>query len=145
MPKDISTAIEINAPADKVWRELINFAAYPDWNPFIQAIDGQLALGSRLSVLICPPNNKNMRFRPVIRELEEHKKLVWLGSVLFPGVFDGEHHFELTALNENKTHFVQKEKLSGVLLPLFWSKLDKDTRQGFINMNQALKALCEGG
>ena len=144
MSKEISTEIEINASADAVWRELVNFVAYPAWNPFIQFIDGNLSQGGRLSILICPPNNKGMRFNPAIRELEENKKIVWLGRVLFPGLFDGEHSFELMPLNENKTRFVHKEKFSGILVPLFWAKLDKDTRQGFVNMNKALKARCEG-
>lgn len=143
MSREVSTEIEINAPADAVWRELINFAAYPAWNPFIQFIDGDLSKGGRLSILVCPPNSKGMRFKPVVRELEENKKIVWLGSFLFPGVFDGEHSFELMPINENKTRFIHNEKFSGLLTPLFWSKLDKDTRQGFVNMNQALKARCE--
>lgn len=144
MTREISTDIEISAPADAVWRELINFAAYPAWNPFIQSITGDLTQGGSLSVLVCPPNNKSMRFTPVIRELEETKKLVWLGRFLFPGVFDGEHSFELTPLSEHKTRFVHKEKFSGALVPIFWpKKLNKDTRQGFVDMNKALKTRCE--
>jgi uncharacterized membrane protein len=33
--KEIHTEIEINAPAEKVWRVLTDFAAYPEWNPFV--------------------------------------------------------------------------------------------------------------
>lgn len=144
MAREISTNIEINASADAVWRKLINFAAYPDWNPFIQSIEGDLAVDGRLSVLVCPPNNKSMRFKPVVRELEENKKFVWLGHFMFPGVFDGEHSFELIPLSEDKTRFVHKEKFSGFLVPMFWAQLDKDTRQGFVDMNNALKTRCEG-
>lgn len=144
MAREVSTDIEINAPAATVWRELVNFAAYPAWNPFIQSIEGNLAQGGRLSLLVCPPNNKGMRFKPTVRTLEENKKIVWLGHFLFPGVFDGEHSFELMPLSENKTRFVHTEKFSGALMPIFWSMLDMDTRQGFVNMNNALKARCEG-
>jgi len=144
MAREVSTDIEINASAYKVWGELINFAAYADWNPFIQTIDGNLAHGGRLSVFVCPPNTKGMRFKPVVRELEENRKLVWLGHFMFPGVFDGEHSFELIPISENKTRFVHKEKFSGFLVPIFWSNLGNDTHQGFVNMNRALKDRCEG-
>ncbi|NMM26997.1 MAG: SRPBCC domain-containing protein [Glaciimonas sp.] len=144
MAREISTEIEINASPAAVWRELTNFSAYPSWNPFIQSIDGPLHEGSRLTVLICPPNNKEMRFKPVIRTVEEAKEIVWKGKFLIPGLFDGEHGFELIPLSTDRTRFVQKEKFSGVLVPLFWSMLDRDTRQGFIDMNKALKARCEG-
>jgi hypothetical protein len=144
MSKEVMTDIEIDVPAHTIWRELTNFTAYPSWNPFIQFIDGNLTQGGRRSVLVCPPNNKGMRFKPVVRELKENKKIVWLGRLMFPGVFDGEHSFELISLAKNKTRFIQKEKFSGALVPMFWAKLENDIRQGFINMNKALKARCEG-
>src|SRR5208337_3854746 len=34
--KEIHTEIEINAPAEKVWKVLTDFAAYPEWNPFVR-------------------------------------------------------------------------------------------------------------
>lgn len=144
MAREVSTEIDINAPAQAIWRELMNFAAYPTWNPFIQSIGGEAQCGSRLSVTVCPPNNKAMSFKPVVREFKENRKFAWLGRLMFPGVFDGEHSFELIPLDENRTRFIHKETFSGALVPLFWSKLDTDTRQGFDNMNQALKARCEG-
>jgi hypothetical protein len=61
-----------------------------------------------------------------------------------PGIFDGEHSFELLAQGQGQTRFIHKEIFSGILVPMFWSTLDRDTRAGFNNMNQALKARCEG-
>lgn len=143
MTREIVTDIEINVPVEVVWKELIDFSSYPSWNPFIQFIKGELAHDARLSVLVCPPNNKSIRFSPVVHVLEENKKIVWLGRLLLPGIFDGEHSFELIPLSENKTRFVHKEKFSGVLIPMLWPKLGKNTRQGFVNMNKALKSRCE--
>lgn len=143
MAKEVATHIEINASVGAVWNELINFNAYPSWNPFIQYINGNLTPGSRLSVSIHPPNKKAMRFNPIVQVLEEKKKFVWLGHLIITGIFDGEHSFELIPISENQTHFIHKEKFSGLLVPLVTSMLDKETRQGFINMNTALKARCE--
>ncbi|WP_018277000.1 SRPBCC domain-containing protein [Teredinibacter turnerae] len=143
MAKEVASEIDIEASAESVWQELINFSAYPSWNPFVKSIEGTPGKGNKLSILVCPPNNKGMRFKPVVREYEENRKLAWLGHVLFPGIFDGAHSFELVPLGENKTRFVQRETFSGVLLPMFWSKLSTDTHQGFVQMNQALKSRCE--
>jgi Polyketide cyclase / dehydrase and lipid transport len=39
--KEIHTEIEINAPGESVWRALTDFAAYPEWNPFIRRVEGE--------------------------------------------------------------------------------------------------------
>ena len=36
--KEIYTEIEINSSAEEVWNILINFANYPNWNPFMKQI-----------------------------------------------------------------------------------------------------------
>ena len=41
-----SDPVEIDAPADFVWGIVVDFARYPEWNPFCVAIDGTLELGS---------------------------------------------------------------------------------------------------
>ena len=40
MSKELISAIEIEAPAEKVWESLIDFTAYPAWNPFITRAEG---------------------------------------------------------------------------------------------------------
>jgi uncharacterized protein YndB with AHSA1/START domain len=41
---------EIEAPPDVVWRVLTDFAAYPEWNPFIVRIGGDLTVGQVLDL-----------------------------------------------------------------------------------------------
>lgn len=69
-------------------------------------------------------------------------ELRWKGRLLIPGPFDGEHSFHLQALDSRRTKFAQKEVFSGILVPLFGSRLSA-TRRGFELMNQALKARAE--
>jgi hypothetical protein len=54
-----------------------------------------------------------------------------------PGIFDGEHHLELHK-RDGETTFIQREKFSGLLAPLFGRQLEK-TKCGFEQMNAALK------
>ena len=64
-------------------------------------------------------------------------------SLLVPGLFDGEHIFSIEPLDENRVRFVQREKFSGLLVPLFARSLERDTKRGFDEMNKALKARVE--
>src|SRR5690349_17967051 len=66
---EIETAIEIEAGPREVWRVLTDFARYPEWNPFITRISGDLVDGGRLQVRIVPPGAGRMTFRPRVTRL----------------------------------------------------------------------------
>ena len=140
---EIITEIEINANAECVWSILMDFPAYPNWNPFVRAIAGAPTQGSRLEVCVQPQDKKTMVFRPVILTITPKLEFRWLGRLLFPGIFDGEHYFVITALAPNQVRFTQGEKLSGILVPLFRTTLECNTRAGFEAMNKALKLRAE--
>ena len=66
------------------------------------------------------------------------------GRVVFPGIFDGEHFFKIEPLDEGRrTTFIQGERFTGLLVPLFRKNLDRGPREGFEAMNHALKARVE--
>ena len=139
----ISTEIEINAGPDTVWRILTDFAVYPDWNPFIRAIGGEPTPGAQIGVRIQPSGARSMSFRPTILVADVGSELRWLGRLLLPGVFDGEHRFVIQKQAERRVLFQHSERFSGILLPLLRSGLERDTKRGFEEMNQALKARAE--
>jgi hypothetical protein len=91
--KEIHTEIEINAPAKTVWRALTDFAAYPEWNPFVRSGEGEVKVGARLHVTIQPSGRKGMSFRPTVLVADPERELRWLGRFWLPGLFDGEHSF----------------------------------------------------
>lgn len=143
MAKEIITNIQINAPSGTVWQVLTDFSRYSQWNPFIRSIQGEARQGGTLEVSIQPPGGNGMTFRPVILDLQPGRELRWRGRLLLPGIFDGEHQFQIEPLGENHTRFVHREVFSGLLVPFLWSSLDKQTRQGFEEMNRALKMQIE--
>lgn len=139
----LQTEMEINAKSERVWDILTDFAAYPEWNPFIRHIVGVPEAGARLEVRIQPSGTKGMTFRPVVLAADHAQELRWIGKLLLPGVLDGEHRFVIQSLGDGKTLFQQSEKFSGILVPFFRASLDRDTKRGFEEMNQALKARAE--
>ncbi len=141
----LRTEIEINASAQRVWAVLSDFASYPQWNPFIRSATGDLQAGARLRITVQPSGGKPMRFSPVVLTLQEGRELRWRGRLLFPRVFDGEHRFVIEPLDEGKVRFEHSEDFSGLLVGLLRASLDRDTRRGFEEMNQALKARAEAG
>jgi hypothetical protein len=140
--KEIYTEIEINASASIVWDIITDFDNFPKWNPFIKEISGDQQEGSQIEVFIKPPNSNGMKFKPKIIKFQPEQELRWLGKLWIPKLFDGEHGLIIKKINDNKVLFIQKERFSGLLVPILSSML-KDTESGFELMNQALKEEAE--
>ncbi|GHU88599.1 hypothetical protein FACS1894155_03800 [Bacteroidia bacterium] len=140
MAKEIKSEIVINVPPEKVWAVLTDFGKYPEWNPFITSLKGEVEVGNKIEVRIEPPKGTGMTFKPKVLEKIENKKIRWLGSLLFKGLFDGEHCFELIDNGDGTTTFVQSEKFRGILV---WTFGTKKTKNGFEAMNLKLKELAE--
>lgn len=67
MSAAISTTIDIEASPRAVWDVLIDFTAYPDWNPFMDRIEGTAEVGAKLVVhLAAQGGGRGMTFRPTV-------------------------------------------------------------------------------
>ncbi len=140
---EIRTQITINATPDKVWAVLTDFENYYNWNPFIKSITGKPKVGSQIAVSIEPPHGKIMTFKPTVLVFERNKEFRWIGRLLFKGVFDGEHKFELIDNGNGTTNFNHSETFKGILVGLFKKQLENNTRKGFELMNESLKKYIE--
>jgi hypothetical protein len=141
--KQLHTQIDIEAAPERVWAVLTDFAAFPDWNPFMVRAEGNVRQGERLTIRMQPDSGRAMTFRPTVLEAEPNRRLRWLGRVLVPGVFDGEHSFSIEPLGSGKVRLVQEEEFRGVLVPLMARSLDRGTLPAFEKMNHALKRRAE--
>ena len=141
--KEIKHSIEIDASPERVWQVLTDFEQYPQWNPFMRRISGSIEEGSRLQVTMGASGKSAMTFRPVLLKVRANQEMRWLGRLLLPKIFDGEHSFALEPINQNRVRFTQSEKFSGLLLPIFARSMDADTQRGFAEMNKALKVRAE--
>jgi hypothetical protein len=141
--KELHSQIGINASAERVWRILTDFASYPQWNPFIRRISGELKVGERLDARLEPPGGRGITLRPTILSAEPYRELRWLGHLLVPGLFDGEHSLLIQPLEENRVQFIQSEMFRGLFVPLLARSLDNNTLRGFEEMNGALKERAE--
>jgi len=141
--KEIRTEILINASPEKVWVIFSGFKNYPSWNPFIKSLTGEVKVGNKIAVKIEPYNSKPMSFKPKVLVFEINKEFRWIGRLLFAGLFDGKHQFELIDNGNGTTTFKQSEVFKGILMPFFSKKKMENTRKGYESMNQKLKELAE--
>src|SRR6266571_1159629 len=62
--KEVSAEIEIEAPAERVWEVLTDFAKFPEWNPFIRQMSGEVRTGAQLHVQLGPTGEESCPSSP---------------------------------------------------------------------------------
>jgi hypothetical protein len=141
--KEVRSEVEINSYPESVWRILTDFATYDQWNPFINKIIGVPREGSKIDIHIESPSGKNRKYSPRITKVEEGRELRWVGKSSLPGFLNAEHIFTIEELQPGRVRFIQREVFDGLLTRLFGKSVDTDVRQGFQDMNGALKKRAE--
>ena len=140
--RSLHAAVEIDAPAERVWQVVSDFARYCDWNPFIVRSAGEPRVGERLDITIAAPRMKPVSFRPRVLDVERGRLIRWKGEFKLPGLFDGRHALIVDPLDGGRSRFTTHEDVTGILLP-FAGKVLAASQQGFDLMARAVKERAE--
>ena len=135
----INTRVVINAPADKVRAIVVDYGAYPSWNPFVVKVAGDMSAGQDVRVTVHPVGQAEITGTGHVLA-SDPGRIAWSGHLGFPGVFSGVHTFLIEADGPNRTVFSNNEKMQGLSV-LFYDF--KPTEAAFVAMNQALKQRAE--
>ena len=103
MKYQLHTEIIINADIKTVWSIFTDFKNYPNWNPFIKSIEGEIKVGERFQAEI-----GSFKFKPTTKVYNQEEELTWLGRLLIPGVFDGRHSFQFKENSDGTTSLITK-------------------------------------
>jgi hypothetical protein len=141
--RQISTEIEIRAPAAQVWAVLTDLPAYAQWNPLIRRAGGALHEGAQLQLFISTPGLASRKVGVEVLRIEPERELRWLGRLWLPRLLDGDHAFVIEPLDASRVRVVQRERFSGVLVPFVAPWLVPKMTVGFEAMNRALKQRVE--
>lgn len=137
--KELRSEIEINAPPGNVWEALIDCPGIPE--PMRTEIRAG-RVGAQLKVHL-GAGRRGATFKMKLLRVVPALELRWKGHLWIPGLFDGEHIFEIKQLPDRRVLFVQREIFGGLFLP-FLSGTLSDTERQFEEMNGALKERAEG-
>jgi hypothetical protein len=140
--REIRTEIEIAAPRTTVWSILTDFDHWKEWNPISQA-SGVASPGSKLTMTMRGCDGKaGMRYMPIITDVKAPSSLRWRAVMIAGFVFTNDRVFELEEMSSG-TRLIHREEYSGMLVPVFWRKLEKGALPKLHSMNDALKKRVE--
>ena len=143
--KEIRTEILISSSPDKVWEILMDIPNWPQWNPIVNKIEGNLEIGSKLSIVMKDCNSKDgngKRYTSIITEKIENQRFSFIAIMMAKFMFSAERIIELKQTQED-TLFIQREIYTGLMVSLFWKKINCEALEMLNAMNEALKKEVE--
>jgi hypothetical protein len=144
--KELQASISILAQSSSVWQALTEPAGFPEWNPFLREVRGQITPGARITVRVHPPGTRMMTFQATVLKVEPNHELVWLGRFWgVRGLLEAEQHFRIDTLSTEAVSLTHRTFCSGLLtaLPPLSGILAQRLQRGMAAMNQALKDRLE--
>ena len=82
------------------------------------------------------------KYMPIVTNIEEPKSFRWRVKMMAGILFTNDKVFELEEISSG-TRLIHREGFSGILVPMFWSKLEKGVLPMLESMNDALKKVAE--
>ncbi len=144
--RTIAAEVEVDAPPERVWEVLTDFAAYPEWNPFMFSVEGAAETGAHLQIAMQRRGGMVLRFRARVVVSDPPRELAWSGEGLkghLPGLVRGERRVVIDPLANDRSRLRMRTTFSGLLAPLMgW--LER-YREAFAEMELALKVRAEEG
>lgn len=141
--KDLTSKIVINSTPQAVWDILTHFKNYPQWNPILRKIVGDLSIGNKLEIHLTTVGGKSRIYHPKITKIVPNQELRWTGKFLISQIFSGERIFLIEQVSHDKINFINKEIFSGIGIKLAPQKMEDDILKSFQKMNEALKKTVE--
>jgi hypothetical protein len=146
MARTIQSAVEIDAPAERVWKLLTDFGSFPTWNPFIREAQGTLEPGAKLRIRLRVLGKRSLTFRPRVTRVEPNRELTWLARTGPPGVLDVERRFLIEPTGNGRVRFEQSEVCTGLLAPALRPiGMEASILDGYRAFERAIKDRAEHG
>lgn len=133
-------AATIHASPKAVWALLTDAAQYPEWNPTVVRVEGDIALGKKIKVVATVSPER--AFPVTVSELVPCERMVWQGGMPL-GLFRGVRTFTLTPTAGGGTSFAMREVFSGPLLGLIKRSMP-NLQPSFDEFARSLKLRAEG-
>ena len=141
--REIRTEIIINAPQMEIWDILMAFDKWSEWNPTVNQASGTATLGSKISITMAGSDGKNgQKYSAHITTFEAPRSFRWRAVMMAGFLMTNDRSFELEPAGDG-TRLVNTEYFSGLMVSLFWNKLEGFVPDSLKSMNEALKALAE--
>ena len=139
----VAASVDIQAPARDVWAVLVDFARYPEWNPFTPDVEAELAVGAPVRLRVRMPGRRQLHRVEQINRVEPDRALCW-GMHMGHRALLCANRWQLLEPMGAGTRYTSVDRFSGLLVPLVMALYGRPMQLGFQQMADALKVRVEG-
>lgn len=142
-PRAVVASVDIQAPAREVWAVLVDFARYPEWNPFTPEVEAELAVGAPVRLRVSMPGRRELERVEQINRVEPERALCW-GMHMGHRALLCANRWQVLEPVRAATRYTTADRFSGLLVPLVMALYGGPMQLGFQQMADALKVRVEG-
>ncbi len=138
-----SVVVEIAAPAAFVWDVLVDYANYPQWNPYTVHVTTTLAVGDPIDLTLPSPDGSDTTFvnREYVRVVDPPHHLRYDTGTELPGVFAVRDQW-IDARADHCTYYTT-DTISGKYADQVIETTGEWVQAGFDSVAHALKERAE--
>jgi hypothetical protein len=138
--KEYHTRIKINKPVKEVWNVLIDFEAYPEWNPLVGKLTGDIKENGKITTYIIPLGKS---YQPKVLSYKNEQEIIWQGTQGAKFLLAGKHYYKVQAIDNENTELLHGEYFTGIFSHFIQKSLLRKMENAFLKHNEALKKRLE--
>jgi hypothetical protein len=139
--RSVYTEIVIDAPIDRVWKELTNFEDMPTWSKSLQKIEGDIRKNGHTDVHFMDDKGKVGIYKHQLIHFEEGKLFGWSDPFIL-GMLDN-HKYQLEKISDHQTKLIQSDELNGFATLFMGSFIMNFFLKSYTAFNEELKIRVE--
>ena len=139
-----SVTVEIDAPAELVWSVLVDYARYPEWNPFTVRVETTLEIGTTIDLYLPDPAKPGETFlnREWVRAVDAPSYLRYDTGEEIPGMHAVREQW-VTDLGGGRSSYRTTDLFSGEIAGFVHEQQGEWVKAGFDSVCLALKERAE--
>lgn len=139
-----SVTVEIDAPQSLVWDVLVDYARYPEWNPYTVRVDTTLSVGADVVLHLPDPARPGTTFTTteVMRVIDAPHHLQYDTADNLPGIFAVRDQW-VEDLGGGRSSYRTTDVFSGEYAQVAHDLQGQWVKDGFDAVAYALKARAE--
>ncbi|WP_184716281.1 SRPBCC domain-containing protein [Caulobacter sp.] len=142
MQRAVEHRIGVQAPAEIVWEIVSDFETWHQWNPLYKKAEGQLKIGTALSLEQHLPGETPIVIAPIVQDWVPYEQLHWRSKRL-GGFVTAIRYLEIENMGPTSSTFSNGELFMGLLLRFVSRDDRRKLKAAFTQMGEAVRDRAE--